>query len=213
MLVDPTIASVYNVDVLPYADLLITSLTKYASIEGDVMIGALALNPESPFYGDLVLRTSSFHVSPYRRDLARLALEMDAAPGIIEKINASTAKLCAFLREHPAVKKIYCASCSDHIETIAKVDGPVGAVISIELEGELEKFYDTIRLMKGPSFGTRYTLLCPFMYLAHYDLVSSEEGREFLKSVGIAPELIRISVGEEPYEEIEGVFAQALECC
>ena len=48
MVIDPTIASIYNVDVLPCADLLITSLTKYAAIEGDVMIGALALNPESP---------------------------------------------------------------------------------------------------------------------------------------------------------------------
>jgi cystathionine gamma-synthase len=48
------------------------------------------------------------------------------------------------------------------------------------------------------------------MYLAHYDLVTSEEGRTFLKSVGIDPELIRISVGEEPYEAIEQVFAEAL---
>ena len=48
------------------------------------------------------------------------------------------------------------------------------------------------------------------MYLAHYDLVTSKEGREFLNGVGICPELIRISVGEEPYEEIEAVFKEAL---
>lgn len=210
MIVDPTIASVYNVDVLPFADLLVTSLTKYASIEGDVMIGALAVNPESPFYGDLVLRTSSFHVPPYRRDFGRLALEMDAAPALVERMNENAARLCAFLREHPAVRSIYCASCSEHIEMISKADGPVGAVISIELAGDMEKFYDSIRLMKGPSFGTRFTVLCPFMYLAHYDLVTTDSGREFLKSVGIAPELIRISVGEEPYEAIEAVFAEAL---
>ena len=62
MVVDPTIASIYNVDVLPYADLLVTSLTKYASIDGDVMIGALALNPDSSHYGGMVLRTSNFYV-------------------------------------------------------------------------------------------------------------------------------------------------------
>lgn len=210
MVVDPTIASIYNVDVLPCADLLITSLTKYAAIEGDVMIGALALNPESPFYGDMVLRTSSFHVPPFSRDLARLAYEMDLAPEVVARLNTNTSKLCAFLREHPAVKKIYCAGCSEHIEEVSKQDSPVGAVVSIEVEGDMEKFYDSVRLMKGPSFGTRYTLLCPFMYLAHYDLVTSDKGRAFLHDVGIDPELIRISVGEEPYEEIEAVLAEAL---
>ena len=210
MVVDPTIASVYNVDLLPYADLLVSSLTKYASIEGDIMIGALALNPDSPFSGDLVLRTSSFYVPPYRRDLARLALEMELAPAVIERMNANAVKLCAFLLGHPAVKTIFCASCSERIDEIAKSDGPFGAVVSIELTGDVEKFYDTIELMKGPSFGTRFTLLCPFMYLAHYDLVTSDKGREFLKSIGIAPELIRISVGEEPYEAIEAVFERAL---
>jgi cystathionine beta-lyase/cystathionine gamma-synthase len=32
-----------------------------------------------------------------------------------------------------------------------------------------------------------------------------------LAEVGIAPELIRISVGTEPYEAIEAVFAEALD--
>ncbi|MFO8027637.1 MAG: PLP-dependent transferase [Opitutales bacterium] len=211
MMVDPTIASVYNVDVLPCADLLVTSLTKYAAIEGDVMAGALAVNPGSPFYGDLVLRTSSFHLPPYTRDLSRLAHEMEAAPGVIERMKANAARLCAFLRGHPAVQKIYCAGCSEHTGEIAGKGGPVGVVITIELSGEMEKFYDAVRLMKGPSFGARFTLLCPFMYLAHYDLVTTERGRAQLASAGIDPELIRISVGEEDYEAIEAAFGAALD--
>lgn len=213
MVVDPTIASVYNINVLPFADLLVTSLTKYASVEGDIMIGALAVNPESPYYGDLVLRTSSFYMPPYRRDLARLAHEMDLAPGIIEKMNANAARLRTFLHQHPAVKEIYCAGCSDHAGEVSRGDGPTGAVITIEFAGDMEKFYDAVRVMKGPSFGTRYTLLCPFMYLAHYDLVTTEQGRAHLASVGIDPELIRISVGEEDYEAIEAVFREALDEC
>ncbi|MGJ8654791.1 MAG: PLP-dependent transferase [Opitutaceae bacterium] len=210
MIIDPTIASIYNVDVLPYADVLVTSLTKYAATEGDVMIGALALNTKSPYYGDLVLRTSAFHQPPYPRDLARLVYEMEGAPELVARMNANAAKLCAFLREHPQVEKIYCAGCSDHIDEVAKGGEPVGAVISIRLKGAIDAFYDSIELMKGPSFGARFTLLCPFVYLAHYDLVTSKDGRAFLESVGICPELIRISVGTEPYEEIEAVFAAAL---
>lgn len=213
MLVDPSIASVYNVDVLPYADLLVSSLTKYAATEGDVMIGALAVNPDSPYYGDLVLRTSAFYQPPYQRDLARLATEMEHAPQHVAQMNANAAQLCNFLRAHPAVEKIHCAGCSDHIEAIAKGAGPVGAVISLRLRGDMERFYDSVEMLKGPSFGTRFTLLCPFMYLAHYDLVTDSQGRAFLESVGIGPELIRISVGAEPYPEIEAVLKRALDLC
>jgi cystathionine gamma-synthase len=174
------------------------------------MIGALAINPESPFYGDLVLRTSGFHMPPYRRDTARLAFEMEAAPSVVAKMNANASKLCQFLKKHPAVDHIYCAGCSDHIEEISKGEGAVGAVISVELKGSMQKFYDAVKIIKGPSFGTRYTLLCPFLYLAHYDLVTTDEGRAFLADVGLKPDLIRISVGEEPYEEIEAAVNGAL---
>ena len=68
------------------------------------------------------------------------------------------------------------------------------------------------RCMKGPSFGTRFTLLSPFMYLAHYDLVTSPKGCDQLRQIGIDPDLIRISVGEEPYYDIESVIGEALAC-
>jgi len=211
MIIDPTVASVYNVDVLPYADLLVTSLTKYASIEGDIMIGALAVNPKSRFYGDLILRTSAYHVPPYRRDVARLCVEMDQAREIVPRLNQNAAELFRYLKNHAGVSRAFSPACPSEIETISKEGRSAGSVITIELSGDLEKFYDCVRLMKGPSFGTRFTLLCPFMYLAHYDLVTSQSGREFLHRIGICPELIRISVGEEPYEQIEAIFEEALQ--
>ena len=51
------------------------------------------------------------------------------------------------------------------------------------------------------------------MYLAHYDLVTTAPGRAFLASVGLDPELIRISIGAEDYASIEAVFAEALDFC
>ena len=211
MVIDPTIASIYNVTVLPFADLMVTSLTKYAAAEGDVMIGALALNKESPFYGDLVLRLSAFYQPPYARDLARLVYEMADAPGLVAKMNDNAIRLRGFLQEHPKVERVYYAARSEHIEDVLKGERSGGAVLSICLKGEIDAFYDSIQLMKGPSFGVRFTLLCPFVYLAHYDLVTKPEGRAFLESAGIHPELIRISVGVEPYEVIETVFSAALD--
>lgn len=209
LMIDPTIASIYNVDVLPYADILVSSLTKYASCEGDVMIGALALNSQSVHYGELVLRASSFYQPAYVRDLARLAFELERAPAAVAAMDANARQLADYLQAHPAVKKVHYAGYSEHFAAVAKSAGSGGAMITIELHGAIEPFYDALDVMKGPSFGTEFTLVCPFMYLAHYDLVTSQEGRSFLASIGIDPDLIRISVGTEPIEAIIECFERA----
>ena len=85
-------------------------------------------------------------------------------------------------------------------------------MVAIELHEKIQPFFDALKVMKGPSFGTRFTLVCPFMYLAHYDLVTTDEGTKFLRSIGIDPDLIRISVGTEPISEIIEVFEEALSC-
>ena len=49
------------------------------------------------------------------------------------------------------------------------------------------------------------------MYLAHYELVTENSGREYLQSAGINPELIRFSVGTEDADEIIGALREALD--
>ena len=83
-------------------------------------------------------------------------------------------------------------------------------MITIELNGPMPPVYDALACLKGPSFGTNL-LWFPLMYLAHYDLVTSDSGRAFLQQRGICPELLRISVGIEPYDAIESVFKNALD--
>ena len=54
------------------------------------------------------------------------------------------------------------------------------------------------------------TLVCPFMYLAHYELIATTEGQAYLQEAGIDPDLIRFSVGTEPVEEIIAALDFAL---
>jgi cystathionine gamma-synthase len=84
-------------------------------------------------------------------------------------------------------------------------------MIAFSLLGPIEPFYDRLRLPKGPSFGMKTTLLCPFMYLAHYDLVGSAAGRAELEANGLNPDLLRLCVGTEPPEEIIAALKDALE--
>ena len=210
LIIDPTVTSVYNMDVLPYADVLVNSLTKYAAYEGDVMIGSLALNAKSPDYEALKSIVPEFYIAPFVGDCKRRAHEMQDAAEKVAQMNANAVRLAEFLRAHPAVSAVYYSADSPNHSKYARSADSSGAMISIKLAGSMQSFYDRITVMKAPSFGTQTTLLSPFMYLAHYDLVTEEEGRSFLKEVGISPDLIRISVGVEPYEAIEAVFAKAL---
>ncbi|MFP4166650.1 MAG: PLP-dependent transferase [Opitutales bacterium] len=211
LIADPTIASIYNIKLIPEADLLVSSLTKYAAHEGDVMAGTMVLNPESPYYGDLAANIPEFNVPPYERDCRRLAWEMRSAPEVVAAMNRNARQLVEHLRRHPGIQRIYTALDADAFSGLAQAPDCPGAVFSVELKGSAERFYDAATVMKGPSFGTWFTLFTPFLYLAHYDLVSNKRGRGFLRELGMDPELIRISVGTEPYADIKAVVDAALE--
>ena len=96
---------------------------------------------------------------------------------------------------------------------IARHPGATGGMITFTLRraGALEGFYDRLRLPKGPSFGMKTTLVCPFMYLAHYDLVTTPEGRAELAASGIDPDLVRLCCGTEPAEEIIAALTEAFD--
>jgi len=213
-IVDPTIAGIPSVDVLPHTDVLVTSLTKYASHEGDVMIGALALNPAGSRADELAAVLHPKIEPPYRRDLARLAAQIEAMPAVAAKQNENARRLVAWLESHPGVSRVWHpreSKSAANFAMIARRDDATGAVFTIELAGPLDRFYDRVRTVKGPSFGTTFTMMCPFMYLAHYDEVSDDAGRARLKALGLNPELVRISAGCEPFDEIQSTLASGLE--
>jgi cystathionine gamma-synthase len=79
-------------------------------------------------------------------------------------------------------------------------------IISITFKKDFQKVYDNLNFPKGPSLGTEFTLLMPYTYLAHYDLIVSKEGKEFLEKINLPINLLRISVGIENIEEIKKEF-------
>ncbi len=218
LVVDPTIASTLNVDVLPHADVVVNSLTKYTAGEGDVILGAAAVNPASPLAAELrpALVAAAALAPVYPRDLVRLAEQIGATPSLVARINENTPRVVEFLRAHPRVAEVFwsghVASAANYA-ALARTPGSVGSMITFTLRPSLAlpAFYDRVRIAKGPSFGLSTSLICPFMYLAHYDLVTTEEGRAELRRNGLNPDLLRLSVGAEPAEEIIAALAEALD--
>lgn len=218
LVIDISVSSPFNVDVLPYADVVVSSLTKYCACEGDLVLGCTVVNPEGPFAAHLRTGLAARHVTPYHRDLARLAFEIRETPGIIAAINANTARVVEFLRSRPEIAKVHWAlqeSSAKNYLTVARTPSSAGCIVSFELRVRglpgLAAFYDRVRLPKGPSFGMKTTLLSPHMYLAHYDLISKAEERAELERDGPHPELLRLSVGTEPVEAIIAELGAALD--
>jgi cystathionine gamma-synthase len=53
-------------------------------------------------------------------------------------------------------------------------------------------------------------LASPFLWLAHFNEVTTPAGRESIRRAGLDPDLLRVSVGLEPIEEIWAAFEVAL---
>ena len=213
LVIDPTIASPLNLDVLPHADVVVNSLTKYAASDGDVVLGAVVVNPQSPHAAELRARLPHALEPVYSRDVARLASQISDTPALIAQINRTTPVVVEFLRSHPKVKELYWSlhpNSRDNYLALARSPESIGSMISLVVDMPPAQFYDRLRLPKGPSFGMKNTLICPFIYLAHYDLVTSESGRTELAASGLHPELMRLSIGCEPAEEIIAALAEAL---
>jgi cystathionine gamma-synthase len=213
LILDPSLASAFSVDCLPHADIVVTSLTKYTGNEGDVVAGLVAVNPAGPDADFLRRRVGIIVEPPYPRDLARLAAQIRNAREVLGRIEENTPRVAAFLSSHPGVRATHWALAPlsrDNYLRIARSPGATGGIISFTLRGKLDAFYDRLRLPKGPSFGMRTSLICPFLYLAHYDLVRTPEGRAELTANGLDPDLLRLSVGTEPAAEIIAALGDAL---
>ncbi len=213
LILDPSVASVYSVDILRHSDLLATSLTKYTAGEGDILAGLVAVNPAGPDAAELRRRAAERLEPVYPGDLARLAAEIQATEALLGAIDRSAAHVAAFLSAHPRVKEVHWALnpvSRANFQAIARSPGAVGGLISFTLRGPMEPFYDRLVLPKGPSFGMRTTLICPYMYLAHYDIVGKGGDLAELRGSGIDPDLLRLSVGVEPVADIIAALDAAL---
>lgn len=213
LVIDSTLGTPYNVDVLPHADAVIESLTKYANGAADVMMGAIILNSSSRYHEGLRSTLPDYLEKPYQRDVNRLAFQISGYAERMRKVNANTCALVKFLSQRESVKKVYWAYQEDsraNYEKIQRQPDSPGGIITLELHQPLVSVYDALKLAKGPSLGAEFTLVGPYLYHAHYDLVSHEAGRKFLTAQGLDPELLRISVGIEPIEDLIQNFATVL---
>jgi cystathionine gamma-synthase len=206
LVIDDTVATFYNVDLTPYADALVSSLTKFYSGVGDVIAGSLALIPSSPFYAELHhAMKAGYEDLLWPEDAKILRKNGEGFAARMEKINGNALALARHLKGQEAIAQVYYpALVPTHsiYDRYKKPEGGYGGLLSIVLKDATQApaYYDRLAIAKGPSLGTEFTLACPYTLLAHYHELA------FAESSGVAAHLIRVSVGVEPIEALTRLF-------
>jgi cystathionine gamma-synthase len=205
VIVDDTIGTSFNVEVLTHADLVATSLTKAVSGEGDVMAGSLTWNSKLEGLTPPPAAPEGIHAS----DLAVLEKNSRDFPVRMAACNANALALARYLSSHPAIESVWhpgLGPCPRY-EALRKPSGGYGAVLSFlprNAQKTTPQIFENLRVNRGISLGTTYTLACPYVQLAHYHEL------DWARSCGIDPHLLRVSTGTEPEADLLARFQQAL---
>lgn len=206
---DDTIGSGVNIDALPHADLVFSSLTKSFAGRGDVLAGSLVLSHHSPWRDQLAATARSLQPLAELADMDVITLDQGSEDVVerVQQLNRNTLFLAERLREHPAVAKVFHPGQCENFKALQRPGAGHGCLLSFELKGgtrSAQKVYDALEVCKGPSLGTAFTLVCPYVLLAHY------EELKWAKRCDVPSHLLRVSVGLEEQQDLWNRFLLAL---
>ncbi|RHZ53069.1 cystathionine gamma-synthase [Aspergillus thermomutatus] len=210
VVVDETVGNFLNINVLPYADIVVSSLTKVFSGDSNVMGGSAVINPHGRYYQDLRTTFSrEYEDNLWAEDAVFLERNSRDFVSRIEKINNTTEDITALLKESPVVKNVYYPKYNPSrvfYEEFRTPNGGYGGLFSVTFHSDAEAiaFFDHLEVLKGPSLGTNFTLSSPYTLLAHYNEL------DWAASFGVESNLVRISVGLEDVSDLRDQVQRAL---
>lgn len=221
LVVDDTIGSFCNVDLLGAADLLVTSLTKSFSGYADVLGGSVVINPSSSRYEELKLIFQEFYRNEYfngdaivleknsRDYLARSTILNNNTLAIVEYLyKASKSPASSLFKIHyPTLNPSLSLYHERMRPATADFTPGYGGLFSIEFKHVKANstFHDNLNIHHGPHFGFHLSMSIPYTtglygkdlgYAARYELRETQ---------------LRIAVGQEDLEELIETFQFALD--
>lgn len=209
--VDDTVATSVNVDLISLCDLACTSLTKMFSGACNVMGGSIALNPRSRLFTSMKKVLEDFYIDTYF-PLDVIVMERNSADFEKRVIVASrnAERIADTLRQDSSVDQVYYPKGNPTQDTYERFKRPgrgYGYLLSIRFKKPEAAiaFHDALDVAKGPSLGTNFTLCCAYTLFAHYSEL------EWAGEYGVIEHLVRISVGIESREDLDELVGTALD--
>jgi cystathionine gamma-synthase len=215
IVIDETIGNFVNVKVLPYADIVVSSLTKIFTGEANGMAGSLVLNSKGRHYIQLKqIQQTEYEDNFFNQNAIFLERNSRDFVRRVRRIDQTALTLVDMLvksqqgRFNNVLKKVYYPTLMsiENYNQCKRPNAGYGGLLSVtfhSLKASMA-FYDALRCAKGPSLGTNFTLASPFVILAHY------EELDWAASYGVESNLVRISVGLEDASYLLNMFTGAL---
>ncbi|MBW3041424.1 PLP-dependent transferase [Prochlorococcus marinus] len=209
VIVDDTIGSSINVHLTPYADVVFSSLTKSFAGRGDILAGSTVISPYSKWKIELTeIMPKAALSSLSDSDAIELEIASRDVKDRLKRLNISCLKLKEKLETKKEISKVLHPQECKNFNSLLKKGGGYGCLLSFELKGGIEeskRIYDSLRVCKGPSLGTNFTLVCPYVQLAHFNEL------KWAESCGVSEHLLRVSVGLEDEDELWSRFNSVIE--
>ena len=211
VVVDDTIGTFANINVLPFAEVVVSSLTKIFSGDCNVMGGSAILNPNLAHYGAIkASMEKTFEDTYWPEDVVFMERNSRDFQSRVDRTNANSEALCNILTSHPCVKRVYYPKLVDskpNYDVCKLASGGYGGLFTIKFQTQRQAraFYNVLETAKGPSLGTNFTLTSPYVLIAHYQEL------DWAAQFGVDVDLIRVSVGLEDIRTLLQVFRHGLE--
>lgn len=210
VIIDETVGNYININVLSYADVVVSSLTKIFSGDSNVMGGSLVLNHSRHLYSQLQRVLDQQYEDNYWAEDA-VFMERNSRDFVsrIERINVNAETIAEALQTSQHVKDVYYPKLNPsrhYYDACRTANGGYGGLLSVTFHDKqhAQIFFDNLKIQKGPSLGTNFSLACPFVLLAHYAEL------DWVQKFGVDPYLVRISVGLEDSEHLRQICSHAL---
>ncbi|KAJ0140715.1 Uncharacterized protein HZ326_16390 [Fusarium oxysporum f. sp. albedinis] len=191
--VDDTVGTSVNVDVISHCDIVCTGLTKMFSGRCNVMGGSVALKPNGGARWDIKRRLKDRYINT-NFPLDTIVMEKNSADRFRRASYQSQSK-CTTHRRYTSQAQFGWARKGYGYLLSIRFKTPAAAIA----------FHDALDVAKGPSLGTNFTLGCAYTLFAHYDEL------EWAEEYGVVKHLVRISVGIENERFLDEVIKTALD--
>jgi cystathionine gamma-synthase len=208
--IDSTFATPYNQRPLDFGiDLVFHSATKYLGGHNDLMAGVVvgsrglvaATRDMQAMLGGITDPHTAYLLM---RGMKTLGIRM-------RKQNENGMTVARFLEGHPRVRRVYYPGLSSHPDykvACEQMKG-FGGVVSFEINGGMKTtsaFIDRLNIPYiAPSLGGVETLIEQPALMSYYEMTPEDRA-----AIGIADELVRLSLGVEDADDLIGDLNQAL---
>jgi cystathionine gamma-synthase len=208
--IDSTFATPYNQRPLDFGiDLVFHSATKYLGGHNDLMAGVVvgscglvdAIRDMQAMLGGITDPHTSYLLM---RGMKTLGIRM-------RQQNDNGMVVARFLEGHPRVRRVYYPGLSSHPDykvACEQMQG-FGGVVSFEIDGDMKMtsaFIDRLHIPYiAPSLGGVETLIEQPALMSYYEMTPEDRA-----AIGIADELVRLSLGVEDADDLIADLHQAL---